>query len=181
MQMRRILIAPVFLGIAGIAFIYLSSKILRYNLSTILQDHWAKRLVITGIVMTMLVVSTFQVRLSDSFRHAYASGFLAYYTTPIIAEKLGNLVEWVTSFKKNELFNSGMDECNNRSGREIALKIKQENGPWHDVEKAIELAHKTDVLIKSKRLQTDILNCFTTHFPNKIDKIEKMTAFTKHN
>ncbi len=107
------------------------------------------------------------MRLPDAFRHAYASAFLAYYINSTTAEKLGNLVEVTTSFKRNKLFNSGMDQCNNYSGRQIALDVKKQHGSWREVEDQINDAYKNRALILSKYQYQDIFSCYKRFFSDQ--------------
>lgn len=173
-QMRRILLSGPIVILSCLILSFSFFKCLGSGPHEFLRNKWNPlSLAFIFLVMTS-VAFTFQMRLPDAFRHAYASAFLSYYTNTETAVSLGNLVEWVTSFKKNKLFNSGMDQCNNHYGRQIALDIKKQRGSWIDVENKIDQSYKNGDLILSKHQHLDIISCYKEIFPHEAATIAEM-------
>ncbi|MCH2547241.1 MAG: hypothetical protein MK052_06505 [Alphaproteobacteria bacterium] len=61
----------------------------------------------------------------DAFRHIYSSAVAAYYSTSVISEAAGNLIEWGgDTFKDQHPAIREMDIHNNALGREIGLSVQ---------------------------------------------------------
>jgi hypothetical protein len=181
-QMRRIILGGFVAAGSGVLFSVSLFKFLKRAQNSSRNNTIC--ILLATLLMIASVTITFQMRLADSFRHAYASAFLAYYFGQEPATELGNLVEWMTSFKKNKLFSSGMDQCNNFSGRMMALDAKAQKISWWDVERQIEKSFETGELILSKYQHQDILACYKERFPEQkfiIDEMEKSVLETKSN
>ena len=179
-QMRRIILGGLVAAGSGVLFSVSLFKFLKRPQNTSRNNTIC--ILLATLLMIASVAVTFQMRLADSFRHAYASAFLAYYFGQEPATELGNLVEWVTSFRKNKLFNSGMDQCNNYSGRAMALDARAQKIPWRNVERQIEKTFKTGELILSKYQHQDILACYKERFPEQksiIDGMEESVLETR--
>ena len=164
-QMRRIILTGIIGLVSG-----LSLAIILVQIYLRTKPHMFSA--ITTLIILLIVGISFHYRLADAFRHAYASAFITYYTTPALAQKLGNTVEWVTSYKKDILFSTAMDQCNNRYGRETAQLIKNQNGSWQEVEQKIAQAYHSKELILSKHQHQDILKCYQQFFPQEKPALE---------
>jgi hypothetical protein len=176
-QMRRILLAGLIVPLSILTLAFIIGKYLKSGLLVSPRNKWLSIVsVITAIAMLSTMV-TFHARLSDAFRHAYASAFLTYYTNPETARQLGNLVEWMTSYKKYNLFNTSMDQCNNHTGRQIAVTAKERQESWQDVESRIERAYKNSGLILSKHQYNDIIACYKNIFPGETAAISAMQRY----
>ncbi len=119
------------------------------------------RLHIAIAVVTFLLGLTFQIQMIDPLRHSYASALVTYISGAQTAEKLGNFVEWLTAWRSDQHYNSGMDYCNNHHGRKIALTVMQNGGTWHEVERAVISAYHNGSLIEDKTQFTEIDACLS--------------------
>lgn len=166
-QMRRILLAGCILLLDVVVVFMIAYQAFRLSFSAAIQNKHNRILLLSSLIATLLAATVFQSKLPDAYRHAYASAFIAYFLNEGVAKSLGNMVELVTSYKKDNHFSSAMDQCNNRSGRATALGLKAKGKSWRNVELAIDKAYKEKSLIIRKSQHADIIACYERHFPEE--------------